>query len=84
MTNAWLIAGAAVSCALVPCADMAFRGAPERRLVGLEMGSVLVVIAMVLFLVGFGRSAMIDLPVALAVMSFGGGLVYARFLGKHL
>lgn len=82
--NLWLIAGAAVSSALVPCADMCLRGSPERRLVGLEMASLLVTIAMVLFTVGFGRVPFIDLPLALAVMSFGGGLVFARFLEKHL
>jgi multicomponent Na+:H+ antiporter subunit F len=82
--NVWLIAAAAVSSALLPCADMCLRGTPERRLVGLEMASILVTVAMVLFTVAFGRSAFIDLPVALAVMSFGGGLVFARFLGKHL
>ncbi len=82
--NIWVFAAAAISSALVPCADMCLRGTPERRLVGLEMTSILVTIAMVLFTVGFGRSALIDLPVALAVMSFGGGLVFARFLGKHL
>ncbi len=45
---------------------------------------MIVTIAMVLFTVGFGRSAFIDLPLTLAIMSFGGGLVFARFLGKHL
>ena len=82
--NVWGIAAAAVSCALLPCADMCLRGSPERRLVGLEMASMLVTIAMVLFTVGFGRSAFIDLPVTLVIMSFGGGLVFARFLGKHI
>jgi multisubunit Na+/H+ antiporter MnhF subunit len=82
--NVWIIAAAAVSSALLPCADMCLRGSAERRLVGLEMASILVTVAMVLFTVGFGRSAFIDLPVALAIMSFGGGLVFARFLGKHL
>jgi multicomponent Na+:H+ antiporter subunit F len=82
--NLWLIAGAAVSSALLPCADMCLRGSPERRLVGMEMASVLVIMAMVLFAVGFGRVPFIDLPLALAIMSFGGGLVFARFLGKHL
>lgn len=82
--NLWLIAGAAVSSALLPCADMCLRGSPERRLVGMEMASVLVIMAMVLFTVGFGRVPFIDLPLALAIMSFGGGLVFARFLGKHL
>ncbi len=82
--NPWLIAASVVSAALLPCADMCLRGSPERRLVGLEMASLLVTIAMVLFTVGFGRSIFIDLPLALAIMSFGGGLVFARFLEKHL
>jgi multicomponent Na+:H+ antiporter subunit F len=82
--NVWLIAAIAVSTGLLPCADMCLRGAPERRLVGLEMASILVTLAMVLFTVAFGRSAFIDLPLSLAVMSFGGSLVFARFLGKHL
>jgi multicomponent Na+:H+ antiporter subunit F len=63
---------------------MCLRGAPERRLVGVEMASLLVTIAMVLFTVGFARVPFIDLPLALAIMSFGGGLVFARFLEKHL
>lgn len=82
--NLWLIAGAAVTATLLPCADMCLRGSPERRLVGLEMASLIVTIALVLYTVGFGRSPFMDLPLALAVMSFGGGLVFARFLGKHL
>ena len=82
--NGWLLAASVVSLGLLPCADMCLRGRPERRLVGMEMASILVTIAMVLFTVAFGRSAFIDLPLALAVMSFGGSLVFARFLGKHL
>lgn len=82
--NMWLIAAAGVSATLIPCADMCLRGTPERRLVGLEMASLIVTIALVLYTVGFGREPFMDLPLALALMSFGGGLVFARFLGKHL
>lgn len=82
--NLWLIAAAAVSASLVPCADMCLRGTPERRLVGLEMASLIVTLALVLFTIGFGRSPFMDLPLTQALMSFGGGLVFARFLGKHL
>ena len=82
--NFWLCAGAAVSIALVPCAAMCLRGSPERRLVGMEMAGFLVVMAMILFAVGFDRLPLIDLPLALAIMSFGGTLVFVRFLGKHL
>jgi len=82
--NIWLAAAACVATALIPCADMSLRGTPERRLVGLEMASLIVTIALVLFTIGFGRSPFMDIPLALALMSFGGGLVFARFLGKHL
>jgi len=82
--NIWLAAGACVAAALIPCADMCLRGTPERRLVGLEMASLVAIIALVLFTIGFGRLPFMDLPLALALMSFGGGLVFARFLGKHL
>jgi multisubunit Na+/H+ antiporter MnhF subunit len=82
--NLWLVAAATVSAALVCCAAMCLRGSPERRLVGLEMTSMIVVTAMVLFTVGFGRLPLIDLPLTLAILSFGGGLVFVRFLGKYL
>ena len=82
--NLFVMAGLAVSASLVPCADMSLRGSPERRLVGLEMTGTIVIIAMALVTVGFGRAPFIDLPLTLAIMSFGGGLVFARFLGKHL
>lgn len=84
MVNLWLYAGAAVSAALLPCADMCLRGRVERRLVGLEMAGFLVILAMVLFTVGFGRLPFIDLPLALAILSFGGTFVFVRFLGRHL
>lgn len=82
--NPWMAAGAAVSAGLIPCAFMSLRGSPERRLVGIEMTSMLVTIAMVMFTVGANRLPFIDMPLALAIMSFGGGLVFARFLGRYL
>jgi multicomponent Na+:H+ antiporter subunit F len=82
--NIWMIAGGAVASSLVLCAFMCLRGTPERRLVGLEMTSMIVITAMVLFTVGMGRLIFIDLPLTLAIMSFGGGLVFVRFLGKYL
>lgn len=84
LSNPWVWAGAAVTAALAPCAWMCLHGTPERRLVGVEMASILITLAMVMFTVGFGRLILIDLPLTLAIMSFGGGLVFARFLEKHL
>ena len=82
--NVWLIAGSAVSAALVPCAFMALRGSAERRLVGLQMCGLLVTLALAIFTVGFGRLPFIDLALTLGILSFGSGLVFARFLEKHL
>jgi multicomponent Na+:H+ antiporter subunit F len=82
--NLWLIAGGAVTATLIPCAWMCLRGNAERRLVGLEMTSLMVIFALVLFTVAFGRMPFIDLALTAAIMSFGGGIVFARFLEKHL
>lgn len=82
--NLWLIAGSATALALIPCAVAGLWGAPERRLVGLQMGGILVTLSLVLFTVGFGRLPFIDLALTLGILSFGSGLVFARFLEKHL
>ena len=82
--NIWLLAACAVASSLVLCAFMCLRGTPERRLVGLEMTGLIVILSMVLFTVGMGRLILIDLPLTLAILSFGGGLVFVRFLGKYL
>ena len=82
--NSWTLAGAGVCTALLPCAAMCLRGSAERRLVGLEMAGFLATLAMVLFTVGSDRLSLMDVPLALTIMSFGGTLVFVRFLGRHL
>jgi multisubunit Na+/H+ antiporter MnhF subunit len=80
----WLVAGGALCVSLIPCADMCLRGGAERRLVGLEMTSLIVILALVIFTISSGRIPFIDIALTAAVMSFGGGIVFARFLEKHL
>lgn len=82
--NPWMAAAIATGATLIPCAWMCLRGAAERRLVGLEMTGIVVTILLVLLTVGYGRLPFIDLPLTLTVLSFGAGLVFARFLEKHL
>ena len=48
------------------------------------MTGILMTIILVLFTVGTHRLPFIDLPLTMAIMSLGGGLVFARFLEKHL
>lgn len=80
----WLITSFIVAACLVPCAWMCLRGSPERRLVGLEMTGVIIVFLLALLSVGTNRLVFMDLPLTLSILTFGGGLVFARFLEKHL
>lgn len=82
--NPWLMAAYGVGLCLAPCALMCLRGSPERRLVGLEMTSIIVTLLLALLAAGTGRWILIDLPLCLAVLAGGGGLVFARFLEKYL
>ncbi len=82
--NFWQLAGAGLCLALPPCAFVSLRGSAEQRLVGLQLAGILITLILVLFTVGSGRLPFIDLPLALAILSFGSGLVFARFLEKHL
>lgn len=82
--NAWMLAATLSSLALIPCADQCLRGGPERRLVGLEMTGLVLVLVFTMQCVGEGRTIFLDLPLTLAVVSFGSGLAFARFLEKYL
>ncbi|HEX5435400.1 MAG TPA: monovalent cation/H+ antiporter complex subunit F [Candidatus Angelobacter sp.] len=82
--NSWLMATCGVGACLIPCAVVCLRGKPEWRLVGFEMTGIIVAILMALFVAGTNRLAFMDLPLSQALLSFGGGLVFARFLEKHL
>ncbi len=82
--NPWLLTATVAGASLIPCAFACLRGSPERRLVGLEMTGIIVVILLILLTIGYGRLPFIDMPLSLALLSFGAGLVFARFLEKHL
>jgi multisubunit Na+/H+ antiporter MnhF subunit len=82
--NPWIIIAVLTGGCLIPCAWACLKGSTERRLVGLEMTGIIVTILLVLLTVGYGRLPFIDMPLTLALLSFGAGLVFARFLEKHL
>lgn len=82
--NVWLWAATAMLLSLVPAMVVCFRGPAEDRLAGLEMTGVLVTLEMVLLVQGFHRVPFYDLPLTLALLAFGGGMVFARFLERWL
>jgi multicomponent Na+:H+ antiporter subunit F len=82
--NLWLLAAAGMMLSLVPCIITCLRGKPMERLVGLEMAGVVTTLLLALLSQGFHRIPFYDLALTLALLSFGSGLVFARFLERWL
>jgi multicomponent Na+:H+ antiporter subunit F len=82
--NVWLIAAFVVTLGLIPCGVVCFTKDAVNRLVGLEGAAVLVVLVMLLLAEGYHRSFLFDLALMLALLSFGGGMVFVRFLERWL
>jgi multicomponent Na+:H+ antiporter subunit F len=80
--NEWLLAALALLAGLLPCAAVCLRGDPVNRLVGLELAGVLDTLVLLLLAEGFHRAVYFDLALALALLSFAGGMVFARFLER--
>jgi multisubunit Na+/H+ antiporter MnhF subunit len=83
--NAWMAGALALCCGLVPCGMVCLRAKdPLERLVALEMAAVLVTLVLVLLAEGMHRPLFLDLALTQALLSFGGGLVFARFVERWL
>jgi multisubunit Na+/H+ antiporter MnhF subunit len=82
--NVWLWAAAALLLALIPSGVVCFRGPVQDRVVGLEFAGVIITLELVLVVQGFKRAPFYDLPLTLAFLSFGGGLVFARYVQRWL
>lgn len=82
--NIWLIAAGAMLVCLILCGIACLRGGAVDRLVALEAGGLIATLILLLVAEGFGRRPFTDLALALAILSFGGGLVFARFLERWI
>ena len=82
--NYWLWSALALLLALVPCLYVCAFKPAEDRLVALEFAGCIVTLELVLMCEGFHRPSFYDLPLTLALLSFGGGMVFARFLQRWL
>jgi multisubunit Na+/H+ antiporter MnhF subunit len=82
--NGFVVAAIAMLIALIPCGVVLVRGKTMEAVVAFEAISAIVVVVLILLAEGFRRSGEFELPVHLAVLVFGSGLVFVRFLGRGL
>jgi multicomponent Na+:H+ antiporter subunit F len=82
--NGFVIAAIAMLVAVIPCGIVVVRGKVMDAVVAFEAVSSIVVMVLVLLAEGFRRSGEFELPVLLAVLLFGSGLVFVRFLERWL
>jgi multisubunit Na+/H+ antiporter MnhF subunit len=82
--SAFVIAAIVMLAGVIPCGIVACRGTVLDAVVAYEALSAIVVMVLILLAVGFGRPGELELPVVLAVLMLGSGLVFARFLERWL
>jgi multisubunit Na+/H+ antiporter MnhF subunit len=82
--NSFVIAAIAMLVAVIPCGIVVIRGQLMDAVVAYEAISSIVVMVLVLLAEGFRRPGEFELPVLLALLLFGSGLVFARFLERWL
>lgn len=82
--NVWQIAAEVLIFALVPLTWISTTGDVRHRLVAFYMAGVIITVLLMLLTMAFRRMPMMDLALAMALMSFGGGIVFARFLARYL
>jgi multisubunit Na+/H+ antiporter MnhF subunit len=82
--NAFTIAATVLLAGYLPLGFVALRSRPIDGVVALQLGGTLAVLVLLCFAEGFHRSFEYSLPIVAAVMSWIGGLVFVRFLGRWL
>jgi multisubunit Na+/H+ antiporter MnhF subunit len=82
--NGFVVAAIAMLVGIVPCGIVVWRGTAMEALVGYEAISSIVVMVLVLLAEGFSRFGELELPIVLAVLLFGSGLVFAHALERWL
>ncbi len=84
MTVSFVVAAAALLLAMVPLGITAARGTTMDAIVAYEAASTIAVMEYILLPEGFGRPAEFEFPVVLAVLLFGGGVVFLHAVERWL
>lgn len=82
--NVWLTASAALLLCLVPCAIAVVCGTIADRIVGLQAGTMVAILALLTIEQGLQRQSFFDLSVAMAVLGITSTLLFATFYRRWL
>jgi multisubunit Na+/H+ antiporter MnhF subunit len=82
--NAFEWAALAMTAGFVPVGVVMLRSGPIDALAGLELAGALATTILLCLAEGFGRSSYFDVPVVCAAVTWVSGLIFARFLGRHI
>ena len=78
----WLIAGAVLLAGAFPLLWVCLRGSILEALVALELAGTITTLVLLVIAEGTHRQPFFDLALVSALLSFGGGLAFARFLER--
>lgn len=82
--NGFVIAAIVMLIGVVPCGIVVWRGTAMEAVAGYQAISSIVVMVLVLLAEAFSRFGELELPIVLALLLFGSGLVYVRALEQWL
>ncbi|MGA9527888.1 MAG: monovalent cation/H+ antiporter complex subunit F [Terriglobales bacterium] len=82
--NIWELSAQVMIFTLAPILWTGMRGDSRLRLVSFYMAGIVITLLMMLLTIAFNRMPMMDLAMAMALMSFGGGIVFAHFFARLL
>jgi multisubunit Na+/H+ antiporter MnhF subunit len=84
MVLGFAAAAIAMLIATVPAGIVVYRGDLAGSVVAYEFITAVIVMVLALLAQAFQRSGLFELPVLLAVLMFGGGLVFVRTMERWL
>lgn len=82
--TAYFVASAVLLSGLAPLILFSVRASPPDGLVALNLGGTIATLVLMLLAEATQRQPFFDLAIVSAVLSFVGGLAYARFLERWL
>ena len=82
--NAFVIAAIAALLGVIPCGIVVWRGTLMEAVAAFEAISSIIVVVLIFLAEGFNRFNELEMPILLAVLMFGSGLVFVHALERWL